>query len=52
MRYEKSETLELGKAEDLVLVRIDDGVEQNHGGGSPLTSSSAVAYLSEFDDEE
>jgi hypothetical protein len=52
MRYEKSETLELGNAEDLVLVNpIDVGIEENHGNRSPFTSSSTAAYLSEFDDE-
>lgn len=52
MRYEKSETLELGKAEDLVLLReVIDGIEQNHGGAEPYTSTPFAAYLSEFDEE-
>jgi hypothetical protein len=52
MRYEKSETFELGNAEDLVLVfLVLWGIEENHANLVPLTTNPPAAYLTEFDDE-
>jgi hypothetical protein len=52
MRYEKHESLELGKAEDLVLVSPRFGsIEENPEVPNQTTNASA-AYMSEYDDEE
>jgi hypothetical protein len=51
MWYEKSESLELGKAEDLVLVIIGQSVEENPPQINHTTTPPA-AYISEYDNEE
>jgi len=53
MRYEKSGTVELGKAEDLVLViPFGPGIEESMGNRLSFTTNPPVASLSEFDDYE
>jgi hypothetical protein len=51
MRCEKSESLELGKAEDMVLVIPGGGIEENPQ-RIDFTTNPPAAYTSEYDDEE
>jgi hypothetical protein len=52
MRYEKSESLELGKAEELVLVAPQVGSTEENPQRIDFTTNPAVAYMSEYNDEE